>query len=32
LRYDGVTGAFLGAVMPPGSGGLNAAYYLVFTP
>jgi hypothetical protein len=32
LRYDGTTGAFLGAFVPSGSGGLNHPRYLVFGP
>ncbi|WP_197491106.1 Calx-beta domain-containing protein [Planctomyces sp. SH-PL62] len=32
LRYDGLTGAFLGAFVPPGGGGLNDPTALVFGP
>jgi DNA-binding beta-propeller fold protein YncE len=32
LRYDGITGAFIDAFVPPGSGGLNDPTALVFGP
>ena len=32
LRYDGTTGAFLGAFVPAGSGGLANPVYLTFGP
>ncbi len=32
LRYDGKTGAFLGAFVPKGSGGLRGPYSIAFGP
>ena len=32
LRYDGQSGAFLGAFVAAGSGGLNRPLFLIFTP
>src|SRR5262249_1424158 len=31
LRYNGTTGAFIGAFVPPGSGGLTDPAFLTFT-
>lgn len=32
LRYNGVTGAFIDAFVPAGSGGLDSATYPLFRP
>ena len=31
LRYDGVTGAFIDTVVPPGLGGLDVPWLMTFT-